>query len=85
MSDLIGGLLFHKFFYRFRMLHGDSKSQNSDYGSFCNTPCDTFTPVGGSTSGPGGSFQTPASSDQQHRGHQRNDSEIQIGNVSHKS
>ena len=24
------------------MLPGDSKSQNSDYGSFCNTPSDTF-------------------------------------------
>ncbi len=64
------------------MLNGDSKSQNSDYGSFCNTPCDTFAPAGGPTSGPGGSFQTPASGDQHHRGHQRNDSEIQIGNVS---
>lgn len=25
-----------------RMLPGDAKSQNSDYGSFCNTPSDTF-------------------------------------------
>ena len=29
----------------------DSKSQNSDYGSFCNTPnCDTVTTTGGATS-----------------------------------
>jgi hypothetical protein len=68
------------------MLHGDSKSQNSDYGSFCNTPSDTFGAVGGvgPSSGPGGgAYQQPTSGgDQHHRGHQRNDSEIQIGNVS---
>lgn len=27
-----------------RMLPGDSKSQNSDYGSFCHTPSDNFVP-----------------------------------------
>jgi len=78
------------------MLHGDSKSQNSDYGSFCNTPCDNFVP-GPSTSAVGhagpfqapsavghtGPFQAPSSAgDHHHRGHQRNDSEIQCGNVS---
>ena len=31
-----------KFSVIFRMLPGDSKSQNSDYGSFCHTPSDTF-------------------------------------------
>ena len=45
------------FFYR--MLPSDAKSQNSDYGSFCHTPSDTFgnnsqTTTGGSGSGTAG-------------------------------
>lgn len=42
------------------MLPGDSKSQNSDYGSFCHTPCDmggaaqTARPVGPEGGGSGG-------------------------------
>ena len=85
------------------MLQGDSKSQNSDYGSFCNTPSETFGAVGGSTSGGAAGQSSPyhrqmsaagnggsggsvggGGGDAHHRGHQRNDSEIQMGNVSFK-
>ena len=86
MSQKIGTKNINEIFLFFRMLHGDSKSQNSDYGSFCNTPNETFGPGGsggggGPSSGPGGTFHQSSVGDH-HRGHQRNDSEIQIGNVS---
>lgn len=51
---------------------GDSKSQNSDYGSFCNTPCEAFAAGSGdervgipAASGPpGGEDQIDKAEDQ---------------------
>lgn len=60
-----------------RMLPSDAKSQNSDYGSFCHTPSDTFgnqTTTGGSAGSNGaGSPQPPDHLDHGHEGQDHHD------------
>ena len=41
------------------MLPGDSKSQNSDYGSFCQTPSDNFGHLTASDSNPDSTSRPP--------------------------